>query len=97
MGKVFQNFRPGERKRLDLRCVLYGGRTGNPLLRIRDLGDDTQNRADPKRPPPQGGPPIGGDTTSTQYGGAIGVPTFGGSDDVSKIRGGWDVRPPHCK
>ena len=52
-------------QRSDIRNILQGGRSDNPLIWILDLGDDTQDWADPWRVPPKGGTLPSGDESET--------------------------------
>ena len=93
MGKVFQYFGTGGGRRLYLQNFLRGSSPANPLVWIRDLGDDPHNRVDPWRLPPQGILPLRGDATTERCGGVMGVYTFGSGDGGSGTRGGGYVRP----
>ena len=87
-GQVFQDFGMGGIRYPDLWHILQGGRPGDPLVRIRDLGDNPQNHADPRKLRPQGGPPLVRDATTSLYRGAVVVLTFGGGDGGSGTRSG---------
>ena len=41
---------------MDIQHILQGGSSGNPIVWIRDLGDDTQDQVDTQRVPPKGVP-----------------------------------------
>ena len=75
--------------------VLKGGCPGDIIVRIRDLGDDFQYGADPRRLTPQGGPTIDGDATILRYGKVAVLTDFGGSDGGNGAIRGGDVLPTH--
>ena len=60
MGKYVKNFVPGGGILSDLWRILKGGHPGNPLIWIRDLGDESSDQADPHSIPPQGESPFWG-------------------------------------
>ena len=93
MGDFSHDFGPGGVRCPELRNILQGGRPGDPTFCIIYLGDDPQDWVDPQRLPPQVGLPLGGDATTSQYGGAVGVPSFGGGNGGSGTRVGGDTCP----
>ena len=52
VGKVFQDSGPGRGRILGLQNVLQGGPKGKPIIWVRDLDFDPQDKADPQRLPP---------------------------------------------
>ena len=77
---VIQDFWAGGEIPPDLRHFLQGGSPGEPLVWIGDLVDDTQDREDPWRIPPQVGPPSGVNANNTVHGGTVLLPASGCSN-----------------
>ena len=94
MGEDVKAFGTGGGRRPDLRHILQRGFPGNPLVCIRDLGDEPLDQSDPQSIPPQVGPTFGGDVTAARYCGAVGEPAFKGGDGGIGSIGGGDVLPP---
>ena len=93
MDKVFQDFGPGGSRHPDIYHVLQGGRTGDLLIWIRELGYNPQDWAGPWRLPSQGVLPPGGDATTERYSRTVGLTTFVGSNGGSGTIGGGDINP----
>ena len=84
----------GGGRRPDLRHILQGGFTGNPIVWNEYPGDDPMDRGDPHNILVQGGPQFIRDTTVTQYKGALVSPAIGDSNGGSRPGGGGNLRPP---
>ena len=71
---------------MDLRHFLQGGSSGDPTVCLRDLGDDPQDREDPRRILPLSDQPYDGNESKKRNAGAVGIPTSGccnvGSGDI---------------
>ena len=91
---VLQDFWSGGVRPLNLRHFLQGDSLGKPTFWIGDLGDDPQDREDPRQIPPQGGPPSGGNATILGHGGTMGLPTSGRSNGDGGARVGGDICTP---
>ena len=90
---VLQDFWSGGVRPPDLRHFLQGGSLGKPPFCIGDLVDDPQDMEDPRRIPPQGGPPSGGNATNLGHGGTVVIPTSGSGNGGSGARVGVDICP----
>ena len=89
-----QNFWVGGGRPSDLRNFLQGGRSGDPTIWLRDLGDDPQYRGVPHQIPPHVGPPSCGNTAKERHDGAMLIPASGHRNGVGGSRGGGYTCPP---
>ena len=94
MGSFLQDFGVGGGIPPDPQNFLQCGSSGVPPICIRDLGDETQDREEPRRIPPQDGPPYGGNATKAVHGGAVGISAYVRSNGGGGDRGGGDICIP---
>ena len=78
MGAVLQGFGVVGSRPPYLWNILKGGRLGDPLFWIGDLGDNPQDRSGCWWIPPQCGPPFGSNIAKERQYYAVLVPSFGG-------------------
>ena len=96
MGTDFQDIGLGGIKCLDLWGVLQIGHESDNFVRLIYMGDYPPDRSKPAGFPPQGGPPVGGDTSKMRYRGYLGISSFGSFDVSIRPVGVRDVHhlPP---
>ena len=99
MGTFIQILGAGRGRPPDLRHFLQFISSGDSIFWIGDLVDYPQDREDPWRIPPQGGPPSGGNATNAGHGVTVVVPSCGQFNCIFGYQGvGYMIPPPpeHC-
>ena len=84
MGTSLQDFGAGGGRPPDIRKFLQGDCSGDTLVLLGYLGDETQDWADPWQIPPQGCQPYGGNKYKAIHYKAVGVP----ASECSNFDGG---------